>query len=128
MLGQDGHGQYNPAVLGAHGHGQLKASTHYGDHKNGCLADERDVSIQGVAGDFCTPQCTTTKPCPTDKPAGVTAQPQCALQDASSGDKYCALLCTPSAVVEDQKSADAQCGTNASCKAAGGAGLCTYDD
>ena len=79
--------------------------------------------------DFCTPKCTLFKPCPADKPTGVTAKPQCALQDASSGLKYCALMCSPSLPIVDQKAADAQCGTNASCKSVqAGIGLCTYDD
>ena len=105
------------------------AGTHYGDPKKGCLSDEVEISIQGVQGDFCTPKCTLVKACPTDVPAGVTAQPQCALQDAGSGDKYCALICSPSLPILDQKAADAQCGTNASCKSVQmGIGVCTYDD
>ena len=57
-----------------------------------------------------------------------TATPQCALQSSSGGDKRCALLCSPSLPIRDQKAADAQCGTNASCKAIQGNGICTYDD
>ena len=104
--------------------------THYGDPKDGCLTDEIEVSITGVAGDFCTPKCTPLfKPCPTDVPAGVTVTPQCALQDSGSTDKYCALICSPSLPIVDQVAADAQCGTNASCKAVqAGVGVCTYDD
>jgi len=103
--------------------------THYGDPKDGCLTDEVEISIQGVAGDVCSPGCSLLKACPTDLPAGVTAGPQCALQDASSGKSYCALICSPTAEIKDQKAADAQCGTNASCKSVQmGVGLCTYDD
>jgi C1A family cysteine protease len=109
--------------------GPTPGKTHYGDPKNGCLSDEIQVSIQGIAGDFCTPKCETfIKPCPKDVPAGVTAAPQCALQDQSSSNKYCALICAPAGPIADQKAADAQCGTNASCKAIQGAGICTYDD
>ena len=97
-------------------------STHYEDPKpNGCRSDEEAIQIQGVQGDFCTPECQGTT-CPTDVPYGVTASPQCALQDAS-GKKYCALLCSPSGAV-----GDSQCGENASCKSIDGVGICTYDD
>mmetsp|Transcript_2336 Transcript_2336/g.4840 ORF Transcript_2336/g.4840 Transcript_2336/m.4840 type:complete len:447 (+) Transcript_2336:64-1404(+) len=106
-----------------------KKSTHYADPKAGCLADEAEVSIQGVSGDFCSPKCTLFKPCPVDVPDGVAAEPQCALQDAASGQKFCALICSPSADIKDQKAADAQCGPNASCKSLQlGLGICTYDD
>lgn len=105
------------------------ATTHYEDPKGGCQMDEAEVSIQGVGGDFCAPSCGFFKSCPTDVPAGVTAQPQCALQDAGSGQKFCALICSPTAKIADQKAADAQCGANASCKALQlGVGICTYDD
>merc|ERR1712188_277502 len=34
-------------------------SSHYEDPKpNGCQSDEQAVQIQGVKGDFCSPQCT----------------------------------------------------------------------
>merc|ERR1711924_492433 len=84
--------------------------------------------IQGIQGDFCSPACTGIfkMTCPKDVPAGVTATPQCALSDASSGAKYCALICSPTEEIADQKAADAQCGTNASCKAIQGVGICTY--
>jgi C1A family cysteine protease len=105
------------------------ATTHYEDPKGGCRSDEIEITIQGVTGDFCTPKCGLFKPCPTDVPAGVTAQPQCALQDSATSDKYCALICSPTLPIMDQKAADSQCGTNASCKSIqAGIGLCTYDD
>jgi len=105
------------------------SKTHYGDPKNGCLSDEMEVTIQGVAGDFCTPKCGFFKHCPTDVPTGVTAQPQCALQDSSTHTKACALICSPTLPILDQKVADSQCGTNASCKSVQmGVGICTYDD
>eukprot|EP00469_Lotharella_globosa_P013507 CAMPEP_0167788324 /NCGR_PEP_ID=MMETSP0111_2-20121227/9972_1 /TAXON_ID=91324 /ORGANISM="Lotharella globosa, Strain CCCM811" /LENGTH=134 /DNA_ID=CAMNT_0007680179 /DNA_START=40 /DNA_END=444 /DNA_ORIENTATION=- len=99
----------------------LNASTHYGDPKAGCESDEISAQIQGISGDFCTSKCSLVKACPTDVPAGVTAKPQCALQ-TPTGDKYCALICSPSS--KD----GGQCGTNASCKAISGVGVCTYDD
>ena len=111
--------------------GPSPTGTHYGDPKNGCLSDEEAVQVQGVQGGFCSPQCTgfiIKNKCPTDEPAGASAQPQCVLQDQSPGQKNCALVCSPSAVIKDQKAADAQCGTNASCKSIQTVGLCTYDD
>merc|ERR1739848_4646 len=69
----------------------LANTTHYGDPKNGCMADEEPVQIKGVSGDVCTPKCKTNA-CPTDVPAGTTVEPSCALQ-TTAGDKYCALMC-----------------------------------
>lgn len=103
--------------------------THYGDPKGGCRHDETQTTIQGVAGGLCTPRCSLFTPCPTDKPAGVSAQPQCALEDSTSTQKYCALLCSTALPILEQRAADAQCGDNASCKAVqAGIGLCTYND
>jgi hypothetical protein len=109
--------------------------THYGDPKNGCLPDERNVNVTGVAGDFCSPTRTLARACPTDIPAGVTARPECALQSSAGGStvKYCALICsasyTYSGSIEAQKAADAdaQCGAGASCKSIQSTGICTYD-
>jgi C1A family cysteine protease len=106
-------------------------TTHYEDPNTGggCMADEVEITIQGVAGDVCSPSCTLFSPCPTDVPVGVTARPQCALKDSGTGKQYCALMCSPTLPIKDQKAADAQCGTNASCKTVqAGIGLCTYDD
>jgi len=93
-------------------------SSHYEDPKDGCQSDEQAIQIQGVKGDFCSPACHRGR-CPTDVPAGVTAEPQCALRD-QSGDKYCALICNPEAK-------DDECG-EATCKSIQGVGICTYDD
>ena len=107
---------------------------HYSDPKDGCLEDEKVVSIKGIDGQFCTKQCSMFHKCATDKPAGVTATPQCALQFPGSIAEYCTLVCIPTGVVVegkvlDKNAADAQCGTNASCKANGGViGIRTYDD
>jgi len=103
------------------------SSPHYEDPKGGCRSDELQISIQGVSGDFCSPHCSLFKACPKDVPTGVSAGPQCALS-SPQGDKFCALICSPTAEIADQKAADAQCGTNASCKAIQGVGICTYDD
>merc|ERR1712151_836300 len=100
------------------------ATTHYEDPKEGCQADEKAISIQGVAGAMCSPKCigptTNGMTCPTDVPAGVKATPQCALK-TPTGDQYCALICVPGA--DDNK-----CGENASCRPISGLGICTYDD
>jgi len=103
------------------------ANGHYGDPKDGCESDEQAVQIQGVTGDFCSPQCSSSGSCPTDIPTGITAKPECALQ-TSAGGKYCALICSPSLPIKNQFVADAQCGQNASCKAISGVGICTYND
>jgi hypothetical protein len=100
---------------------------HYGDPKDGCESDEKAVQVQGVAGDFCAPECSSSDSCPADIPTGVTAKPECALQ-TPSGAKYCALICSPSLPIKNQFVADAQCGQNASCKAISGVGICTYND
>jgi len=98
-------------------------SSHYEDPSGGCQSDEEKVQIQGLTGDFCSPECTgiLQRKCPEDVPEGVTAKPQCALQDASGGAKRCALICNPTNYA-------GECGTNASCKAIQGLGICTYDD
>ena len=109
----------------------VASATHYGDPNAGaCLSDEQAIQIQGVGGSVCSPACTgiLKMKCPADVPAGVTAAPQCALQDATTSSKYCALICSPSLPIRDQKLADAACGgTNLSCKALSGVGICTYD-
>ena len=60
-----------------------------------CGSDEQSVQIQGVSGDFCSPQCATPGgSCPTDVPAGTTATPTCALVvGGGSAPTYCALIC-----------------------------------
>jgi C1A family cysteine protease len=103
------------------GPGPAPGGTHYGDPSAGCMSDEESVQITGITGDFCSPECTglLKNKCPTDLPAGVTAQPECALKD-SSGGKRCALICNPAQYA-------GECGT-ATCKPIQGTGLCTYDD
>merc|ERR1712107_604306 len=51
--------------------------------------DEAQASVTGTDGSVCAPPCDDSGSCPTDAPAGVTAQPTCALSDSSSGAKYC---------------------------------------
>jgi tripeptidyl-peptidase-1 len=100
---------------------------HYEDPNisGSCQAGEVDVQIQGIGGKMCAPKCSASGSCPTDVPQGVTAKPTCALQ--GMGGKYCALVCSPSSSEKTLRAGDAQCGTNASCKAISGVGICTYD-
>merc|ERR1712127_944303 len=97
--------------------------THYGDPADGCEADEQAVQVQGLAGDFCSPDCTSAA-CPTDVPAGVTAAPQCALK-TTTGKKACALICSATTDEESLRAGDAMCG-KATCQPIQGTGLCTY--
>merc|ERR1719265_2628738 len=97
--------------------------THYGNPTDGCLPDEQPVRINGLSGDFCSPDCTSAA-CPTDVPAGVTAKPQCALQ-STTGDKKCALICSPSTDEASLRAGDAMCG-KATCQPIQGTGICTY--
>jgi len=96
--------------------------THYEDPKpSGCQSDELSVQVEGLAGDFCSPYCSTSKPCPTDLPDGTTANPECVLETAgSSQPTNCALICTPTR--------NDECPQNATCKPISGIGVCTYDD
>lgn len=94
---------------------QAAVAMHYEDPKNGCGADEQPVQVQGVSGDFCSPQCKGTT-CPTDPPSASDAKPTCALTGPSG--KFCALVCTPGE--------DGACPTGASCQPIQGSGLCTY--
>jgi hypothetical protein len=94
------------------------APPHYGNPANGCLSDETTITIDGVPGDFCAPGCTpgTHSSCPTNMPAGVSADPQCAITGAG-GTMTCALICDPTASNE--------CGS-AQCQPIQGTGICTY--
>ena len=95
----------------------LRANTnHYGNPAAGCMPDEVAVKIQGVDGGICAPSCSGSS-CPTDVPAGCTAQPQCALQDGATHKRYCAVICNH----------QSNCGEGASCKMIGFVGICTYD-
>jgi len=98
------------------------AHSHYEDPSSGCQSDEVRTSIQGVSGAICAPMCSTSQPCPTDVPKGVTVSPSCALKDSTTSSQFCALLCIPD-------KSDGQCGKHASCKRIqAGVGICTYDD
>merc|ERR1719345_503396 len=90
------------------------AGTHYGNPANGCLADEQSEKVNGIAGDFCSPSCSSSKPCPTDLPAGTTAAPQCVLESpGSQTPDHCALICKPG--LEFLAVGDGGCPTGATC-------------
>lgn len=90
-------------------------ASHY--EKPPCQADE--IAGQLSTGtQLCAPKCDASGGCPTDLPAGVTAQPQCALK-TTSGDKYCALVCKEAS----------DCGAGADCTKPVPfmpTGVCTY--
>jgi photosystem II stability/assembly factor-like uncharacterized protein len=83
--------------------------THYGNPNNGCRSDEQ-YEETAPKGGICSPKCTKKglkETCPTDLPAGVTANPGCVLEEGSgrSKVKYCGLVCAK----------DADCGSVAKC-------------
>jgi len=100
---------------------------HYGDPNDGpCKADEKEVSIQGVRGKFCSPTCSRTQACPTDVPAGTTAQPDCVLEaQGTSEPTNCALICRVEDVGLVGKAGG--CPDKATCKQVQTSALCTYD-
>lgn len=102
------------------------AHAHYSDPRLGCLPDERNITVDGVPGDLCAPIChpQATPACPTDRPAGVTAQPQCELT-FKDGVKGCILVCSPSVDEISLRLGDAQCGAG-SCQPIQNVGVCTY--
>ena len=97
----------------------MGSAIHFADpFKGACQGDEFNISVQSVAGRFCSPTCSLTVDCPKDLPDGITASPECVLQDKYSG-HMCALLCSPGSN---------ECGAQASCKPISGTGICTYDN
>jgi len=87
----------------------------YGNPKYGCMLGERPMQVLGVAGDFCSPECTTSHKCPTHTAPGVTATPQCALT-TSSEQEFCVLICMSTS----------QCASGALCHPISGVGICTF--
>jgi hypothetical protein len=100
------------------------SKSHYEDPNAGpCREGETAVQIPGLTGSFCSPRCGLFRSCSKDVPAGTWAKPECALETVGTSPTRCALICTPSAL----DAGDAGCPTNASCKAIGSSGICTYD-
>jgi len=95
------------------------SGNHYNDpYVTSCTGGDVNMTIQGVAGAMCSPECTSS--CPS-APSGFTADPECALQ-STSGEKYCALICEPGSSSACDPSA------KATCKSIQGTGICTYDE
>merc|ERR1712127_748669 len=65
-----------------------KKGSHYGNPKNGCLADEH--VFMASYGWVCAPACVRGQ-CPQDKPRQVKAVPQCIGGSVQS----CGLKCSP---------------------------------
>jgi len=86
-----------------------------------CSSGEIDAQIQGIKGDMCLPQCSSTGSCP-DPPAGFHATAECVIKDSSSGKQYCGLICNPDSVFSCKRSVEA------TCKSIQGTGICTYND
>jgi hypothetical protein len=94
---------------------------HYGNPSKGCEADEEAVSITGLEGDFCSPSCSQSQPCPSDVPTGTTAIPQCVLETSGSQDPTnCALICSGAG------GHGGTCPPGASCQQIQNTGICTY--
>ena len=72
---------------------QAPVAQHYENPRFGCLMDEVELSVDGVNGKSCAPQCDLTHPCP-DETRGSYAEPKCAVQD-EQGNKFCVLTCVP---------------------------------
>ena len=83
-----------------------------------CQKDEAKVSISGVPGDFCSPECNPATPCPKDTHFGASAEGQCVLETPGHNQpSQCALICKPGA---------GGCPRGASCQPIQGLGICTY--
>lgn len=107
--------------------GRLANPTHYGDPKTGCRSDERNVTVQGVLGDLCSPPCgASNHSCPHDVPAGVqAATAECALTYADQ-QKGCCLVCSPLSDQASLRAGDVRCGSGATCQPVQSIGVCTY--
>merc|ERR1719182_697710 len=93
-----------------------------GPNAGPCKSSEEAVQIQGVAGRYCAPKCSSSSPCSTNYPSGVSGatKGECVVESPGSGSPdLCALICDPSS--------SSGCPDKASCKPIQGLGLCTYD-
>jgi len=93
-------------------------SSHY--EKPPCQDDEAAAGVTGTDGSVCAPPCDDSGSCPTDYPAGVTAEPTCALTDQSTGNKFCALLC------QTDDMCDSDGGAHCAFPQQGAPGICVY--
>jgi C1A family cysteine protease len=93
---------------------------HYEKPSPGCHADEDAIKIQGLNGDFCSPECSPTTACPA-APGGATAVPQCILESqGSSSPTNCALICGGGG------GHGGTCPTGATCQQIQNTGICLY--
>jgi hypothetical protein len=73
--------------------------TPYGDPAGGCMADENEISLQGVEGAICAPMCSEDADCPMP-PAPSTGMPMCLFQfEGASEGTNCALVCDPMGMI-----------------------------
>ncbi|KIG19343.1 hypothetical protein DB30_03899 [Enhygromyxa salina] len=82
-----------------------------------CEAPSEILSVEKIAGDFCSAPCVDSEECPSGPP-GTT--PACAIATEGAVPNFCALICTPES--ED-------CPAGSTCKVIPqqpNTGLCTY--
>lgn len=104
--------------------------TDYTDPSDGgCKGDNKETTITGLQGKFCSPPCSASLPCPTDVPPGTTATGQCVLkQPTSPSPDQCALICKGNSFFTQQTLLDnLKCPAKASCKPIQTTAVCTYD-
>ena len=66
------------------------------------MANEMNVSINGLTGDVCSPKCIGGSSCPTKLPPAVPAATagQCVLEvNGATTPTYCVLICDPNTAV-----------------------------
>ena len=98
------------------------ATSHYGNPAVGCESDEEAYTVTGLAGSFCSPQCSSDAACPHDYPAGTDGPEGLCVLESPGATKpdHCALVCSPSGD---------SCPTGATCKIiSDGQGVCTYNN
>jgi len=89
-------------------------------YKTKCSEGEIMAKIEGVDGEICMPECTTSSDCPAT-PAGFHAEAQCVIQNEATHKKYCGLICKPTAFFSCDRR------KNLTCKSIQSTGICTYD-
>jgi hypothetical protein len=114
---------FDNSTLGAMANIQPVRKCHFDDpfQPAGCQKDEVNVTVTGVKGSFCAPECTNSA-CPTDVCPGTVATPQCVLSMGKSGRKFCALT------VKSCDGTGVKCSSDEhmDCQPVQGIGLCTY--
>lgn len=100
----------------------------YGDPSAGpCEKGEKAIMINGLKGNFCSPECSSTIACPTKVPTGTTAKGECILSSGGAPTD-CALVCKKAnALGQMTMLDDLACPAKASCKPISTTAICTYD-